>query len=478
MRDAPRHVRPGRRPLGHGEFGDIVEGQDHAEIGFVVFFAGHSHGIVALAGLAYDRDLALHRLDPRLPARLVDHFAKFRDRGFERLADKPLIIQTKELARRAVGQRDAACGINADHAGGHARKHRLDEAPPFVEFGVLGHDVVALRLQVDGHLFERRTEAADVVARKPVGELNVQIALAHLLGGADELADRHDEPVCEDEPGPDRRCEKRQSQQHIHDREDKLILSARLFELRKLHNVELRALQKPENVGIDRAQGVEVGVVDANELFQSRDAIREIPAHRHDPAFGGARYISERRSAIGRAFRCSREKIAFRVDDEGGGHGTQRDGCRKEAVERRLVLLVEGGLLFHLAADAHDIGANRLPALLHLGLRNLDRVADDALHPRGEERVEGAIDGDGCENRKKNGRKKSDKAEDPGDAKVQASARLPLPRLQKLGDLKADDPDDRDDEGGVDAERPEHDVVCRDDDRGQSVQDQKGRDTR
>jgi hypothetical protein len=134
MRDAPRHVRPGRRPLRHCEFGNVVEGQNHSEIGFVVFFAGYPDGKIALASLTHDCDLALHRFDPGLPARLVDHLAKFRDRGSEWLADKPLLLEAEELERRAVGKRDASRRIDPDDAGRHPRKHRLDEAPPLIEF--------------------------------------------------------------------------------------------------------------------------------------------------------------------------------------------------------------------------------------------------------------------------------------------------------------------------------------------------------
>ena len=58
----------------------------------------------------------------------------------------------------------------------------------------------ALRLEIDRHLFEGRAEPADIVAGKTVFELNVQIALAHLLGGGDQLSDRHHQTVREARP--------------------------------------------------------------------------------------------------------------------------------------------------------------------------------------------------------------------------------------------------------------------------------------
>ena len=82
---------------------------------------------------------------------------------------------------------------------------------------------------------------------------------------------------------------------------------------------------------------------------------------------------------------------------------------------------------------------------------------------RGEERVEGAVDRNGGEDRQEHRRKQRNEAEDPGDAEMQSCARLPLPGFQKLGDLKPDDADDRENQGSVDAERPEIDVVRRND---------------
>ncbi len=60
---------------------------------------------------------------------------------------------------------------------------------------------------------------------------------------------------------------------------------------------------------------------------------------------------------------------------------------------------------------------------------------------------------------------------------MQSRACLALSGFEKLGNLEADDRDDRKHQGGIDAERPENDVVRRDD-RGQAVQDQEGRDAR
>src|SRR5579883_959870 len=147
-----------------------------------------------------------------------------------------------------------------------------------VELIVLADQLIALRLEVDGHLLKGRAETANVVARKPVIELDVQIALADFLGRAYQLPDRHHEAVCKNKPCPNRRGEQRQRQQHIHEPEDELHAAAHLLQLSELQDVDLRALQEAIDIRIDWPDRVKIHVALGIELFERRYTVRQVPA--------------------------------------------------------------------------------------------------------------------------------------------------------------------------------------------------------
>ena len=61
VRDAARHVGPGRGALRGHELGDVVERHDVAVLGRARLLAGHADRQIALAAVAVDRHLALHQ---------------------------------------------------------------------------------------------------------------------------------------------------------------------------------------------------------------------------------------------------------------------------------------------------------------------------------------------------------------------------------------------------------------------------------
>ena len=98
-----------------------------------------------------------------------------------------------------------AVGIDADDAGRDAGQHRFRKAAALVD-QVLGvKNLVALRFQLQEHLVERVAERGDVAVGRPHRHRHVEIAGRHLVGRADQLADRPHQPVGDRDAGPDRR---------------------------------------------------------------------------------------------------------------------------------------------------------------------------------------------------------------------------------------------------------------------------------
>ena len=64
-------------------------------------------------------------------------------------------------------------------------------------------DLVALRLQLQQHLVEGVAERGDVAVGDAHGHRDVEIAGRHLVGGADQLADRPHQAVGDRDAGPD-----------------------------------------------------------------------------------------------------------------------------------------------------------------------------------------------------------------------------------------------------------------------------------
>ena len=120
--------------------------------------------------------------------------------------------------------------VDADDAGGDAGQHGFGEAAALVD-QVLGlQDLVALRLQLLQHLVEGVAQRGDVAVGSAHRNGNVEIAGRHLVGGADQLADRPHQPVGDGDAGPDRRQHDDQRQAEIEQRKGDLRGAAVAFE--------------------------------------------------------------------------------------------------------------------------------------------------------------------------------------------------------------------------------------------------------
>ena len=113
-------------------------------------------------------------------------------------------------------------GIDADDAGRDASQHRFREASALIDEVLCMKKFVALRFQLQDHLVERVAERGDVAVGRPDRHRYVEIAGRHLVGGADQLANRPDQPVGHGDAGPDRGKHDDQRQAEIEQREGDL----------------------------------------------------------------------------------------------------------------------------------------------------------------------------------------------------------------------------------------------------------------
>ena len=136
-----------------------------------------------------------------------------------------------QLLGRAVEDADPAVGVDADDAGARAREHRFGETAAAVDLIARAHQVVALRAQLLRHLVEGLAELGEVALPAPHRHLHIEIAGRNQIGGADQAADRRDQPVREVKPDPYRREQHDQRDHGVHQREGDLHADAARLEI-------------------------------------------------------------------------------------------------------------------------------------------------------------------------------------------------------------------------------------------------------
>ena len=150
-------------------------------------------------------------------------------------------------------------------------------------------DLVALRFQLQQHLVERVAERGDVAVGGAHRHRDVEIAGRHLVGRADQLADRPHQPVGDGNAGPDRRQHDDQRQAEIEQREGDLRRAAVRLEAAILVGVGGHDLARPDDFRVDQPDRVEIGVLDLAQLDDRADdvarcAARSAPAGRRRPS--------------------------------------------------------------------------------------------------------------------------------------------------------------------------------------------------
>ena len=183
MRDAARDIGPGGAALVGQLLGDVVEGQDVAR------------------GVARQLDrqraqiaMGAHLDDARILVRR-DEVSKFGRNIRQPPANRIIPLLHQDRRRRTVEQQHNALQIDGEHAGGHARKDRLDEGAAFVELAVGGDERAGLGLEPLGHAVEGGRQRADFVAAERTGDARGQVARGDAPRRRHQLVHRPHHPV-------------------------------------------------------------------------------------------------------------------------------------------------------------------------------------------------------------------------------------------------------------------------------------------
>ena len=183
VRDAPRHVAPGRHALRDDEVGHVVEGDDVALEVAVVGAAARRRAPAGRArgpcGAAGPRPA---RRRPCGASSRCEQVGELRHRLGERPAGRRPRVEVEQRRRGGVHHLDAPGAVEADDAGGDARQHRVEQPPPPLGLGVGGDQRVALALHLPGHLVEGPPEQRDLVVALLLADPDVEVALPDPLG--------------------------------------------------------------------------------------------------------------------------------------------------------------------------------------------------------------------------------------------------------------------------------------------------------
>ena len=145
VRDAARDVRPGARALRRDELGDVVEGDDRADVALACACSSRDRdgeGALSSPTLQRDFDAAPLALRPA-PSRVRSTGANSGTHLGQRLADELILARCRAAsARTADSSVMRPLRVEADDAGRHARQHRFDEVAALGQLGVGGDERV------------------------------------------------------------------------------------------------------------------------------------------------------------------------------------------------------------------------------------------------------------------------------------------------------------------------------------------------
>ena len=412
--NAACHVGPRGAPLGADQLGDIVEGHD---IALARAFARHADGEIAFRARAAERDLVGGKAPPLL-LRPLQMRPELGNGLGKLLADELVLLEAQQLLRGAVDEIDDAVGVDAYDAGGHARQHRLHEAVALVEGGIGADQLVALALQLRRHGVEGRAQHGEVAIGPVDIDLDVEIAMADLLGRAHQLSDRRNQAIGEPHADPDRRQEQRQRDRHIHEAESHLHAGAALLQQLIFGDAGPGGAKLLQDARIHRADHVEIGVVEIVEALDGADHAGLAGSDDDDLPFLGELH----RLLRGRAIREPRhgrrggENLAAAVDQI-GRRQCANGGLRVQEIAEALRLRAhELDRLVDVLGHAERVGADHLAVLLEIGGGDVDGILDDRLGADREPMVEAAVERDAGKDREQDRRHHGDDAEQADDA--------------------------------------------------------------
>ena len=312
----------------------------------------------------------------------------------------------------------------------------------------------------------------------PDRHLHEQIAGRHDLRRIDQPADRRHQVIGEIEPDPDRDQQHDQRDHRIHQRECDLDAEPLRFELGILGDAGLRGAQLRDDLRVEDARDVEIGIGVGLQLDDGGHVIgvekqRDL---RLGLVAGGehlARRLDEGLADVGAGLL---DHVEIAVD-----HHDRRQaadiGLGGEELPELLAVLIEQRLgARHLDGGGDAVGAQELRVLAHIGVGDDQRILDQRLGLPREQPVEPAIERDARHHRHQDRRDRGDDREQADDAHMQPRGRPSPPAgLHDAPDLpRADRDQERDgDRVGERAARPPPRWFRRD--RGEVGQHQEGR---
>ena len=307
--------------------------------------------------------------------------------------------------------------------------------------------------------------------------LNVEIAGRDHLGGADQAADRGNQPVGEIEPDPGRRKQHDERDHREHQRERDLNAETARFEIGELADALLRRAQLLDDARIEHAGRVEIHVVVAVELERGGDVI----------ALGNKRDLRLGLVDLGEQFRPRQHDLlvhrhvgalhggAVGPDDDGGGEPARGRLRGEEFLELVAVLVEHLPGAAEIEGHGQNLAADRLGVLADIGVGHDQRLLDHGAGARREETVEAAIKRRRGDHRDEDGRNGGNHGEQADDLHVKPRAGVAAPaRLDHYPYFAADDGKEENSGRGVAEQELDHDLVHRRD-RGKAGKHQEGR---
>ena len=410
--------------------------------------------------LRRDHDLLLHEALAGL-ARLLDERRHLGQHRGDRLPEQFLARRTPRSASvDGLTMVITPSRVDADDARRNAREHRFREAAAAVDEIARGGEAVMLAAQLRRHLVEGFAEMGEIALAVADRHLDIEIARRDLVGRVDEAADRRDQPVGEVEPEPDRGQK--------HDQRDQ-----------REHRARRRSGCPPSSGRAPRRPPTPASAIGGNSTARRIDLAGDVTGcGRHglqlqDGAedVAGAREEAKRfrrRSLpcriLRRRWRQVRQRLRLDLLDRPCRPVRESSPAASRGRSRGMF---KNSRKTRWSASKSDLGAvevvrhelrlagKRAALRFAIGRGRSRRCCRRAPRSElGEPRLETALEGDGGDDGDEDRRQHRDEAEERDDPDMQPGRCGAGPPLaHQAARLPGHDPDQEEDEGGIDRER-------------------------
>ncbi len=463
MREAARHLAPGRLALRLQQLRDLVEHQHEPLRAGVAGQRGAGDDELAPAGVGAQRQLlaplGLARLDVTL-----QHFVQLGEQRLpgrdlrERAARAAREIDAEDAARRLVGDAHPQVRLQRDDAAGEAREDHRERRALGLDRGAAALRLLARAGELLGHVVERGDEEADLVVRR-AQQARVEVAFRDRARARDEVLHRAHEAL-----GKVQRAvhgSEQRHQQHERERQHERRLQ-RLAQVGELPVLLVGGLHRRREVrkalrnrvGRDQQQRAGAGpgadrrrrahlVAAAGRRLQAHVGLA--PPQLHQEVLGRH---GRQRMQHARAAECDRLPARARDHELLGAGGAQLVVERE--VERAL------GEPLEPAGDAHGAVEVLAHAQVERRAREAERVGQALAYLGVEPAVDAARQEHDREGEHEQQRRDREAAEHQERPAAQARARdVAAPVAHEVRETAPDQDQERDDAGDVDEQDQE-----------------------